>query len=257
MRRRELFQMAGVAVISASGAYGLAKRTRFSGDCYVQMGTSITSGVGTKYGASTPDVVGGRLGMYAVNVGFPGSCVGPHKFPELNSLSLCSLADAIATGIWTDQLAHSWEKIRTESLTRLRKLDFSKVDYIGLEYGPNDFHYDRTLDSFTGCLEYAVRRIACQYPKLRIFIITPSWILTEDRLDSDASPNGIGLYLRQYVEAMIQVATRVHIPCLDMWRTSGINSTNYKAFLLDGTHPSDYGAHVRGDVIASFINATF
>jgi lysophospholipase L1-like esterase len=42
-----------------------------------------------------------------------------------------------------------------------------------------------------------------------------------------------------------------------MWRTLGVNATNYKSFTADGTHPNEAGAKRRGEVIASFINAAF
>jgi lysophospholipase L1-like esterase len=81
--------------------------------------------------------------------------------------------------------------------------------------------------------------------------------LNFEELDSDTHPNEGGIFLKQYVDAMVEVAASKGVPCLNMWRTLGISAINYKSFTADGTHPNETGARIRGEVIASFINSVF
>jgi hypothetical protein len=222
------------------------------------------AGTGTKYGDITPTIVGDKLNILAVNAGVPGACAGVHKLPEMNPVSLYSLVDAIVSGDWSQQV-RSGEMIRDVAVSRLMMAGFSSVTHLGLEYGTNDFHYGRPIgvdgdcakETFKGALNYAIRALSLTYPKLHIFLITPSWLLTHDGRDSDDQPNENGAFLREYIDAMNRISELNHIPCLDMWRTLGVNKYNEKTFIADGTHPTDFGAVRRGEVIASFMNSVF
>jgi lysophospholipase L1-like esterase len=81
--------------------------------------------------------------------------------------------------------------------------------------------------------------------------------LNFEDLDSDSHPIEGGIFLKQYVDAMVEVAASKGVPCLNMWRMLGISAINYKSFTADGTHPNETGARIRGEVIASFINSVF
>ena len=202
--------------------------------------------------------------MPAVNVGFPGSCAGLHQLPELNPFSLCNLVDAVASDDWTQQdAALGGQLTSSKSLFHLRTAGFPKVTLVGLEYGTNDFQYNRPIgndddcckETFKGALNYSVQKLSATFPQLRLFLITPSWLRTPSGEDSDRHPNEGGVYLRQYVDAMIRIAELNHIPCLDLWRTLGMNRHNQTTFTGDGVHPTDFGAVRRGQVIASFIRS--
>jgi hypothetical protein len=227
MDRRQLFLTVGAVAASAAGAYWLGKRTKFSGCTYVQMGTSVTEGLRPST-SITPSIVGDRLGMPGINAGLPGACTGHHKYPEIDHRSLFSLADAIVSGNWTAQNAE--EDIPSKAnLARLKTADFSRPTYLGLEYGTNDFNYSRpigssndtTRETFKGALNHSITELMTAFPRLRLFLITPAWRLNFEDLDSDTHPNEIGLFLREYVNAMMEIATLHHIPWLDMWRSLG------------------------------------
>jgi len=114
-----------------------------------------------------------------------------------------------------------------------------------------------TVETFIGGLTYSLRKLATTFPTTRLFLITPSWFLTSDGRNTDDVPNGLGLFLKDYVSAMVQTAEQFHIPCLNLWRSLGVNASNYKSFLADGLHPTDLGAIRRGEVIGSFLTSTF
>jgi lysophospholipase L1-like esterase len=264
LSRRDLLRMAGAGAVSAGATYWLSRPGRFSSYCYVQMGTSITAGAGTKLGGAGPAMVGSKLNMRAVNAGMPGASAGVHKFPDVNVVSLCALVDAIVSGDWSQQVV-SHEPIRAAAVSRLMAVPFSSVTHLGLEYGTNDFQYDRPMgndgacskETFKGALNYSLQKLLSAYPKLRVFLITPSWMLTPAGLDSDDNPNGIGIYLGEYVDAMRRIGELNHVPCLDLWRTLGANKYNQKTYLADGVHPSDFGVIRRAEAIAGFIDSAF
>jgi hypothetical protein len=266
MDRRSLLQSlglvgltAGTVGLTAATTYWMSRRTRFSGGRYLQMGTSVTSD------GMTPAIAGERLGIPSLNVAFPGVFAGQYK-TYLDPMSLYCLTDAVISREWSPQIERCTGDPRYRApLSRLMSADFGGVTYLGLEYGTNEFHYDIPIgedadfskESFKGALNSSIEKLLTAFPKLRLFLITPSWMLTHDDRDSDQHPNATGIFLRDYVEAMLKVAQLNHIPCLDMWRSLGINKTNYKTFTPDGTHPNEFGARRRGEVIASFVNSVF
>ncbi len=111
------------------------------------------------------------------------------------------------------------------------------------------------MDTFKGALNYSIRTFLHSFPIARIFLITPWWMPTLDERNSDTNPNGIGLFLKDYVSAMVELAELNHIPCLDLFSTSGVSSNNYKDFTLDGIHPNDAGVYRRGEMISHFVKS--
>jgi hypothetical protein len=228
------------------------------------MGTSVTSGVVEK-ASVTPAIVGDRLGMLGINAALPGACAGQNRYPHMECRSLYRLVDAITSRDWAMQNAEGSDPASKVCVERLKTADFAAVTYLGLEYGTNDFRYarpigssgDSTGETLKGALNYSLHRLALAFPELRLFLITPSWCTNFEDKDSDSHPNEIGAFLREYVDAMHDIGAVHHVPCLDMWRTLGVNADNYKSLTFDGVHPTPEGARRRGEVIASFIQANF
>ena len=231
----------------------------------MQLGTSLTSGAGTKLGGMIPAMVGRHLGFEGINAGCPGSCAGDHKFPEMDPVSLFALTNAIVSGDWSAQAAKTGNLLRDTAVSRLMTAGFETVSHVGLEYGPNDFFYDRTIgqdadsgkETFEGALNYSIRNLIRAYPKLCVFVMTPWWMPTLDRRDSDLFPNEVGSFLRDYVSAIQRVAELNRIPCLDLWKTSGVSKLNYQEFTVDGVHLNDFGAIRRAEMIANFMRTVF
>ncbi len=55
-------------------------------------------------------------------------------------------------------------------------------------------------------MNYSLQKLIAAFPRMRVFLMTPSWMPTFDDKDSDKYPNGIGCFLREYVDAMLRVA---------------------------------------------------
>lgn len=143
------------------------------------------------------------------------------------------------------------------TIARLKAVDFNNVTYLGLEYGSNDFTVCAPIEAFKRSLEHSIKKLLASFSKTHLFLITPAWKLNYEDRDTNEQPNSAGIFLKQYVDAMLEVASLKRVPCLDMWRTLDLNIANYKVWTVDGTHPNEAGAVKRGEVIASFIETTF
>jgi lysophospholipase L1-like esterase len=185
----------------------------------------------------------------------------------MDDFSLCALADALTSGDWSvqDKAVKSFHELYLPRLAEFKALDFNKVSYLALEYGVNDFTLgmpigassDTTPQTYKGSLNYSIRKLQAAFPLLRLFLIAPAYKLNVEELDSDVRPNPSGLFLKDYVDATVEIAALNHIPCLDMWRTLGLGFYNYKGVTFDGTHPNQAGAIRRGEAIAAFISSVF
>ena len=58
-------------------------------------------------------------------------------------------------------------------------------------------------------------------------------------------------------EIIQQVCDLYGVPTLDLDRTSGVNSTNFATYLIDGLHPTAYGDAMLARRFSSFINGMF
>jgi hypothetical protein len=264
--RRRTFLSAAAGLTTAAVLLAEAARHARShvGGLYVQMGTSITAGIRAPDAYRSPAIVGECLGMEAVNVGFEGASACTGHSPEFDQLSLVRLVDAITTRDWSAQdeaMVKFADETKVPILERLKAVDYSRVSYLGLEYGTNDFTLNMPIGSdtdespatFKGALNQSVLKLRAAFPRLKPFFITPAWFLDYEDRDTDHYPNKAGFFLIDYVDAMLSIAERRQIHGLDMWRRLGINSHNYGLFTFDSKHPNAAGAELRGDLTAWFI----
>jgi hypothetical protein len=114
------------------------------------MGTSITAGIYAPGAYLTPIIVGSRLNLTPVNVGFSATGVGGYQGPINDDFSLRKLVDAITSGDWgaQDRSIASMVGGNEAQLARIKTVDFRKVTHIGLEYGTNDFTVCAPLATF-------------------------------------------------------------------------------------------------------------
>ena len=229
------------------------------------------------------------LGGTFYNAGFGGCRMGYHS-DGWRAFSMYSLADAITTGVWTEQdsaIANpptGLPNYFSDTLTMLKSLDFSEIDYITIGYGVNDYTGNAYIDYrsglqeyqyFKGALEYSLRTILETYPQIRILVITPCWMWFPDEStglldyssDDNVSANTRGLKLTDYVQACKTVCDNLHNPCVDTYTELGFNQYSYKAYfnvkgidgvaVSDGTHPKQLGRQLRADRIAGQMIALF
>ena len=124
------------------------------------------------------------------------------------------------------------------------------ADLIIVAGGTNDFGSNIELGSlsdlsdntkFKPALYNTLKGVQNKYPGKEIYYITPA-----HRKDSkpDNVANGVGLTLKDYVEAAYEVCELLSVPVIDMWKELGFspfNDTMKNTYMKDGLHPTIEG----------------
>ena len=116
---------------------------------------------------------------------------------------------------------------------------------------------DREDGTFYGGLHVLCEKLINRYPAAQLVFMTPLHRWSEDNVGF----NEMGLRaehpLRDYVEAIREVAEFYSIPVLDLFRVSGMQpriEAQRELFMPDGLHPNDVGAARLADKVISFLH---
>ena len=249
-----------------------------AGKTIVTIGDSIVQGQSGFYWQPR---VAGITGAVTVNGGCGGARMAVHDDADFDAFSAYNVAAAIQSGNWTSVIAGADAAdgdttpgvddgatgLRGINARALRDTDWSEVTHLVLMFGTNDFtsnvpigtDSDNTGATLKGALNLTINRILTTHPKIKILICTPLWRsrVYADNDSANLTPNGLGLYLRDYADAIIDRAEAYQLPVLDLTRRCGINMFNAAEFLNDGLHPrtSSGTEHMAGLVAAGLLEA--
>lgn len=198
-------------------------------------------------------------GASVLNAGFGGCRMSVHPTNGYAAFSAWALADAIATGVWTTQEAQAsaGQDYFPAQLAALEAVNFAKVDMMVIHYGTNDFAAGVALDNsendadtttLLGALRYTLRKLMTAYPQMRIYVSLPlyrKW----GTVGAETYTNSQGKTLPEYNTAMDTVAYGFNCPVINGYRALGINTINGSAYLSDGTHLTDHGREVFGNLM--------
>lgn len=198
-------------------------------------------------------------GADVLNAGFGGCRMSVHPTNGYAAFSARALADAIATGVWTTQVAQAsaGQDYFAAQLAALEAVNFAKVDMMVIHCGTNDFtagvalaNSDNDADTATVCgaLRYTLRKIMTAYPKIRVYVSLPlyrQW----DTAGAETYTNSLGKTLPEYNAAIEAVAYAFNCPVINGYRALGINSMNGSAYLSDGTHLTNHGREAFGNLM--------
>ena len=136
--------------------------------------------------------------------------------------------------------------------------DLSKYDIVTIAHGTNDLSSsvpigeigsitDKLLDTntFYGAYRKVIETIINNYPHIRIVLCTPIHKYTIHEAN-EAVANGAGHKLKDYVDAIHNLANMYSLIVCDMYKDCGINYLNYTTYMPDGVHPNDYGGELMG-----------
>ena len=215
--------------------------SKFKGKKLVTFGDSITEGVGASNSSKNyPSLLSSKYGLIVENKGISGATWAKYN--------------------------DGYDDISV--LTQISNTNFSDVDYVTIFAGTNDFgrgvrpignNDDAVENTMKGAINLAIKQIIQAKPTIRIAIITPMWrqrLASGDNKDSDFNTFQ-GKYLKEYVDAVKEMADYNHIPCLDFYHNCLINKYNYQTFLNDGLHPNDTGYELLADMIHAFLEKTY
>lgn len=105
---------------------------------------------------------------------------------------------------------------------------------------------DRVPDTFLGALHDLYRRLIERYPDKPIVVFTPLHRVGEENPYGKGKPKPIGT-LKEYVDAIRQVAEFYSLPVLDLYASSGLQpcvSAQREKYFHDAAHPNDEGHRV-------------
>ena len=220
----DIVNMAEVPQTAASKWYN--KKASFVGD-------SITYGTGTTQGNIYYELLDDKIdfsSIYADGVG--GSCY-----------SVTSNYGSSITPI-----SQRWQNIPTDS------------DLIVLFAGTNDWGHntplgtinDTTDISFYGALYITIKGILEDNPGGRLVLFTPLHRWGFGDYQHDTQPNGRGLTLKDYVDAIKNMCEMFGVPVIDLFGIASLNprvSAIKTAYVPDGLHPNSGGHHLMADRI--------
>lgn len=213
----------------------------------------------TEFG-TYPEQLGKILGAKTLKMGFSGCRMANHSDPYYNELSMCNMAETIASGDFTNFLAaidyikNNYGDDDTVAGNLVASTDWNKVDYVTIFFGTNDYGASTPigLDSdtdgttFKGGINKAITQLLGAYPHLKLMFVTPIWrprINPGDGLESDNNPNSNGDFLIEFADAIVNRCDSYHIESTDFYRKSGFGPLTQSALLgpVDDIHPSSEG----------------
>ena len=150
----------------------------------------------------------------------------------------------------------------TQHWNTLLGIDFTQIDIAVVSYGTNDFSFNVPTTSETAfdksamktAVDYFISVMNTKYPNVQLCFFTPSYRhRTAWSGDSDEVTNGIGKYLADYENAILESCGNNHVPCKAMYKSCGVNKYNYETYLSDGLHRTSAGGELLGHQYAGFL----
>lgn len=207
------------------------------------LGDSITEGAGSSAAEKRfSDLVAADTGAVCINCGICGTRIARQTKPSENPRR--------------DQ----------DFISRVESMD-KDADIVVVFGGTNDWgHGDAQLgefesrDAYTfyGALHVLYTSLIEKFPAATIVILTPLHRIGEnDRMINPERPNNVRL-LKEYVEAIREVAEYYSLPVLDLYKVSGLQPAIpiiKETYMPDGLHPNDAGHRILADKIIAFLKS--
>lgn len=114
---------------------------------------------------------------------------------------------------------------------------------------------DTEITTFYGALHILAKGLYKKFPHAEIFFITPPKCKSSLYGWESFTPNEAGLILKDYRDAILQVADKYSMPVLDLYSMSGMSCyLDDGKFRPDGLHFTNAGYERLANKVASFIN---
>lgn len=210
-------------------------------------------------------------GANVIDVGFGGCRMTSMEddYPRLQykEMSMAALSETIKSGDFSNldaaakNLKDNYNDDNTAAVNRLKNTDFNSIDYLTVFYGTNDYTSapplgepdSSIITEFNGAINRIVENIQSKYPHIKIIFLTPTWrarINVGDGQESDTTTNDLGLYLEDYVDAIVERAHSHKLPAINLYRNSGINKFTTTVYQRDGLHLTDKGDEIITRILA-------
>lgn len=243
----------------------------YLGKVGVVFGDSIINGVGALVGQECTQKMQHVLGCKIYNGG-----IGGWKMTDF-----CNIVDGIVDDNWEVVDADINYKVQTypsdvflvlpSRFAEIKALDFSKVDFVVIAYGANDWtantirdNQSNKMDKTTilGAMRSSISRLLSAFPNLEVMVVTPSYrcewdaskVITND--SDNAMWNGTSLLssLGALATEIETCAKELKVKCWQQYESNGVNKYNAQKWLDDGTHRTAEGYELLGKQLAAFVN---
>lgn len=222
---------------------------------------------------NTPQLIGLKTGAFVENCAIGGTRMSKRSGESeivlaWQKLDMASLIDAIIDSDYTvvdEAVKYIIEKENrgylVDIINRIKSVPWDKVTGVIFSFGTNDFAVGTKLgegldqSTFIGSINYIVDKILSKYPHVKIYFTTPTHRYFDKNLDSDLHCNKNGLYLKDYVDAIMNSAALQHLPSLDLYSNSGLNKYNHSTFFADSVHPNNAGFEHLSSVISAWLSS--
>lgn len=241
---QKFLRSSGIPTITPWHSINKLNKSKFDGKKLLIYGDDISYGIGasklryTSYGA----LMNSEYGFIVENHSLADATLGNYDditcenrsvLTQIGSSTINDTHDYCIIFIGTND----WLKPGTE---------IGKIN----DYGDNTFY---------GAFNKALRMLYTYAPKLKIVLVTPTFRARQeysDNKNSDDYPVGY-VYLKEYVDAVINIGEKYHIPVVNLYDNMGINKYNNQSYLPDGAHPNDEGHKKIASMIYEHMNLYF
>lgn len=224
---------------------------------------------------SIPYLVGQELDMTVFNGALGGTSLARLNVEEKKSyrkdgITLAALARAIAYDDFGVQQTITVREAATEHFTQvideLEQIDFENLEYLVIQYGTNDYFAGVPVEnpediydeySFSGALRKSLGILRKNLPDLQIILISPTYNWYLNTWESCESKDFGGGYLKEYVDAVAEIAEEYGVNYLDVY-TGFYPSHEIEDALIytnDGVHPNEDGRKKFAEAIVDFIES--
>ena len=167
-----------------------------------------------------------------------------------------NLVTAITTGVWTDQdaaAANVVEYVSVQTLPELKAMDLDDVDIVIFNWMANDFTSNTTSAQYKTAYENVVETLLTANPKLRLLSATLEWSW-DNNGGTDVAAYSIGNGY-DAADCTIEVAGKMHVPVIDMYRNSPICDLTKGVYLdSDKVHLNINGNKLYAKLLANKLN---
>lgn len=149
-----------------------------------------------------------------------------------------------------------------DKLNLLVDMDFSKVDYVFLSYGMNDYLVGLRADdenapyddsTYAGALREAIESLKKEFPNMKIIVCSITYFRMSENRESLEYDYGGGTLL-DYRNAAEKVASEYDdVYFLDNLTLLGINAENAKDYMSDAMHVNEVGQEMWAENAANLI----
>ena len=169
-----------------------------------------------------------------------------HPTSKYDVFSMDTLADAICTNDYSAQEAVMPEHTNSyiiNNFNTLKTIDCDNVDIITIAYGTNDYAGGILLSEFISATKYSIEKIKATYPDIQIVLCTPIYRMLnrDDAFVSGETYKPNGYALPELCNAIKDIGNEYNLLVIDNYNNSGINSSNWSDYTIDGSHPNTTG----------------